>query len=106
MTDLKTARARWSRDQVEESAGQLHLYYELAKSLSPGKQLRLQFAVLTKTKEPAVDLHEVPVDLQQIDRTKRLVERVWRAIEAEHFYPTPTLSMCSGCPFRTPCRSW
>lgn len=106
ITDLKTARSRWSRDQVEESAGQLLLYHELARSLVPGKRLRLQFAVLTKTKQPTIDVHEVPADRRQVDRTKRIVERVWRAIEAEHFYPAPSPMQCPACPFRKPCRDW
>lgn len=106
ITDLKTARSKWSRSQVEESAGQLYLYHELSKSLAPRKRLRLQFAVISKTKSPTVVLHEVPVDLKQIDRTKRIVAQVWRAIEAEHFFPSPSPANCSGCPFRGPCRQW
>lgn len=66
----------------------------------------MQFAVLTKTKQPAIDVHEVPADRRQIDRTKRIVERVWRAIEAEHFYPAPSPMQCPSCPFPKPCRDW
>lgn len=106
VVDLKTARSRWSREQVEESAGQLLLYHELARTLVPRKRLRLRFAVMTKAKRPAIDLHEVPADQRQIDRTKRIVERVWRAIEAGHFYPAPSPTQCPGCPFRVPCRKW
>jgi CRISPR/Cas system-associated exonuclease Cas4 (RecB family) len=103
---LKTARSRWSRGQVEESAGQLLLYHELARGLAPRKTLRLQFAVLTKTKQPTLDMHEVASDRRQIDRMKRIVERVWRAISNRHFYPAPSAANCSGCPFRAPCRGW
>jgi RecB family exonuclease len=106
ITDLKTARSRWSRGQVEESAGQLLLYHELARGLAPRKTLRLRFAVLTKTKQPALDVHEVAADRRQIDRMKRIVERVWRAISARHFYPAPSPANCGGCPFRAPCRAW
>lgn len=106
VTDLKTARSKWSQYQVQESAGQLWLYHELAKTLAPRKRLRLQFAVVAKSKQPAVDLHEVPVDAKQIDRTKRVVERVWRAIDAGIFYPSPSAMQCPTCPFRTPCRAW
>jgi RecB family exonuclease len=106
ITDLKTARSRWSRDQIEDSAGQLLLYQELARGLAPRKRLRLRFAVLTKTKEPAIDVHEVAADRRQIDRTKRIVERVWRAISAGHFYPAPSVTNGAGCPCRGPCRSW
>jgi hypothetical protein len=45
--------------------------------------------VVSKTKAPEAVLHNVPVDLQQIDRTKRVVERVWQAIQAANFYPVP-----------------
>ena len=106
VTDLKTARSRWSAEQVADSGGQLLLYSELVRQLAPRKKLRLQFAVITKAKEPSVDLHEVAADPKQIDRTKRIVERVWRAIEAEHFYPSPSPMQCPTCPFRDQCRAW
>ncbi len=51
VTDLKTSRSRWSGEQVEDQSAQLLLYSELVSRLSPGKRVRLQFAVLTKTKE-------------------------------------------------------
>lgn len=104
--DFKTSRSRWSQDQADESSGQLLLYSELVQKLDPSKTVRLEFAVLTKTKEPAVDVHVVRVDRQRVDRIKRIVERVWRAIEGRLFYPAPSAMNCSGCPFRGPCRAW
>ena len=106
ITDLKTSRSRWTREQAKDASEQLLLYSELVKDLVPGKTLRLRFAVLTKTKEPALDVHDLPVEPQRADRIKRVVERVWRAIEAEHFFPAPSPMNCPGCPFRGPCRSW
>ncbi len=106
VTNLKTSRSKWSREQADDSAGQLLLYHELVLGIAPWKQVRLQFVVLTKTKEPAIDLHEVPADVHRIDRTKRIVARVWRAIEAGHFFPTPSPMNCATCPFREPCRAW
>lgn len=85
MTDLKTARTRWSAEQVHKSAGQLVLYHELAKPIADGRPIRLQFAVVTKTKAPEVIRHEVRADPQQIQRVKRIVECVWRAIESGIF---------------------
>jgi RecB family exonuclease len=102
ITDLKTSRARWSREQAEDASEQLLLYSELVKDFVPGKSIKLRFAVLTKTKQPALDLHEFRVEAQRVDRVKR----VWRAIEAEHFYPTPSPMQCPECPFRAPCRVW
>ena len=106
VTDFKTSRSRWNEDKVDESAEQLLLYSELARELAPGKELRLEFLVIAKTKNVAIDRHEVEYDPQRVERTKRVVERVWRAIEAGHFYPAPSLLNCSGCPYREPCRTW
>ena len=41
-----------------------------------------------------------------VARTKRVVENVWRAIEAEHFYPAPSAMSCPSCPCREQCRTW
>jgi len=106
VADVKTSRSRWSREQVEDSLEQLLLYSELVQAFVPGKTLRLQFIVLTKTKEPAVDVHDSAVEPHRVARTKRVVEQVWRAIEAGHFYPTPSALQCPTCPFRKQCRDW
>lgn len=84
----------------------LLLYNELVKHWLPGKQLRLRFVVLTKTKEPVIDVHEPPAEPHRVDRTKWVVERVWRAIEAGAFYPAPSAMQCPGCLYREPCRAW
>ncbi len=106
LTDLKTARSRWSSEQVQDSAGQLLLYHELAKPIADGRPIKLAFAVITKTKTPEVFRHEVRADPHQIDRTKRIVERVWHAIEAGIFFPSPSAMQCPSCPFREACRQW
>lgn len=106
VTDLKTSRSRWSAEQVADSGGQLLLYSELVRPLAPQKKLRLQFAVITKAKQPSVDLHEVVADRRQIDRTKRIAERVWTAVQSGTFYPAPSPMQCPTCPFREPCRAW
>ncbi len=46
----------------------------------------MQFAVATKLKNPEVHLYQVDADPQQIDRTKRIVERVCKGIERQIFY--------------------
>ena len=106
ITDLKTARSRWSAEQVRESGGQLLLYHELAQPMAEGRPIRLQFAVATKLKNPDVQMYEVEADPQQIGRTKRIVERVWEGIERQIFYPAPSAMQCPGCPYRDECRRW
>src|SRR5262249_21407601 len=106
VTDFKTARAQWTEAQVQESASQLLLYSELAKPLADGKPLRLAFAVLPKTKQPELAIHPVALDVHQLKRTKKIVERIWLAIQAGHFYPAPSALNCATCPYRRPCRDW
>jgi putative RecB family exonuclease len=106
LTDWKTSRARWSEYQVEDAAEQLLLYAELARDFAPRKPVHIELVILTKTKVAAIDRHPLPVDDRRLARTRRLVGRVWRAIQAEHFYPAPSPLTCGGCPFREPCRQW
>ena len=95
-----------SSEQVDQATEQLLLYSELVGDFAPGKPIRIEFAVFTKTKEVAIQRHTALVQSQHVSRMKRIVERVWRAIEAEHFYPAPSQMACGGCPFREPCRTW
>jgi len=86
--DFKSTRSSWSEDQVTDAAGQLLLYRKLAKPMADGKP------------------HDVPVNSHQVERTKRIVERVWRSIQAGHFFPAPSPLNCHSCPYRSPCRAW
>jgi len=106
VTDFKTSRGQWSLNRVDDAAPQLLLYSELVRPLSDGKPVRLAFGVLTKTKVPAVDLHPVVLSQARVQRTKRIVEHIWRAIQAGHFYPAPSAMNCSTCPYRKACRAW
>ena len=78
----------------------------LARSIAEGWPIRLQFIVVTKAKTPEVLRYEVPADPRWIERTKRFVENVWRAIDAGCFFPAPSAMRCPGCPYRDPCRCW
>jgi putative RecB family exonuclease len=104
--DWKTSRARWSAEQVEEASDQLLCYSSLAREFAPGKPIRLEFSVLTKTKDVVAERHVISADPGRIARVRRIVERVWQAIQDGHFYPSPSPMNCAGCPFREPCRNW
>ena len=106
VSDFKTARCTWNDLKVEDLAPQLLLYSELVKPLADGRPIKLEFAVLTKTKVPELTIHEVPNDPRQVLRTKKIVERVWQAIQTGAFYPNPGPLTCGTCPFRQPCREW
>lgn len=104
--DFKTSRNRWAEGQAESQAEQLLLYSELARELLPGKSLRLEYAVFSKTKTPSIERHPVLHDPYRIARTKRVFERVWHAIESEVFYPAPSAMNCPSCAYRSECDAW
>lgn len=106
VTDLKTSRSRWSATQAEQSSDQLLLYGELASQLAPEKPLHLNFAVITKAQTPSVEVHSAVASARRVARPKRTVQVVWEAIDAEHFYPSPSAMNCGGCPYRKHCREW
>ena len=104
--DFKTARTRWSAEQVEDAGEQLMLYSCLVGRLIPDKPVRLEYAVITKAKSPVVERYPVAGDRHRIDRTRRILRSVWRAIQAGDFFPTPSPLNCPACPFREACRAW
>jgi putative RecB family exonuclease len=106
LTDFRTSRSAWNVDRVEEAAPELLIYHELVKLLAGGRPVRIEFAVVTKTKFPVLTRHEVQIDAHQVERAKVLVQRIWRGIEACYFYPVPSPLNCTHCPFRDPCRDW
>jgi len=106
VSDFKTARCSWSDDKVDDIAPQLLLYSELVKPIADGRPVKLSFAVLTKTKLPVLTVHEVPLDHQQVERTKRTVQHIWQAIQSGNFYPNPSPLNCGSCSYREPCRRW
>lgn len=104
--DFKTARSAWSSEQAEESAEQLLLYGDLVRRLVPGKALRLRFAVITKTKDPKLQILDAEFDAERLERTKGVFKAVWSAVQAGHFYPSPSPMSCSGCGYRSHCTAW
>jgi putative RecB family exonuclease len=106
LTDFKTSRGKWSTEQAEDASEQLVLYSKLAGELAPGKKLVTRFLVLTKTKEPVVEEHLGEVRPDRVARTLTSVERVWRAIASENFYPAPSVVGCASCGYRQACEGW
>ena len=105
VTDFKTARSRWSAGDVNAAEGQLVLYHELIQQLTD-KPIRLQFAVITKTKQPDIDLQPVTPDPLRIERIRQLIRRVWTGIQSGNFYPVPNAMNCPSCGYRDRCARW
>ena len=106
LTDFKTSRSRWSANQAQSQAEQLLLYADLAGRVLDGKQIKLQFAVVTKAKTPVIEVHEVEFDETKLNRTKRVFEKAWSAIQDGHFYPAPSPMNCFSCGYKTACQAW
>jgi len=106
LTDFKTSRSRWTGEQAQNSAEQLLLYADLAGRVLDGKQIKLQFAVVTKSKTPVLEVHEVEFDSARLDRTKAIFSRVWDAIKSGNVYPVPSQMNCHSCGYKTACQAW
>lgn len=104
--DFKTSRSSWSDQQAEDQSEQLLLYADLVRKLVPGKDLKLRYVVLTKAKDPKLQVLNASFDEAKLDRTKRVFENVWSAIESGHFYPSPSPMQCPGCGYRNQCAAW
>ena len=107
--DFKTSRSRWTEAKIQEAAPQMLLYAALvrplAQELGVGEVL-LEWSVITKARQPAVEIHTLTPQPKQIARTKAVVQRVWDAIKAGHFYPSPSAMGCATCPYAKPCKQW
>jgi len=109
ITDFKTSRSSWNAENVRQAAPQQLLYTELVQPLAEAfgdRPIRVEWIVLTKTKQPKVERHELTPDAAQVKWTKQMVRRVWQAIADRHFYPSPSAMNCSTCPYQTACREW
>ena len=109
IVDFKTSRSRWNTAKVEEAAPQMLLYAELARPLAQElgvEEVRLEWIVITKAKQPAVEIHTLTPTPTQIVRTKAVVRRVWEGIKGGHFFPSPSSMACSSCPFSKACGEW
>ena len=105
VTDFKTARSRWSPGDVNAAEGQLIVYHELVQQFAD-KPIKLQFAVIIKTKQPEVEIQPVPADPLRIERIRQLIRRVWAGIQTGVFYPVPNAMNCPTCGYRDRCARW
>lgn len=103
LTDFKTSRSRWNEFQVSESAPQLWLYRELARSLAGLRPVTLAFAVVTKARSPRCDSHPVAASDAGKEAVRALIEQTWRAIERGEFPARPSYRHCPRCPYRAQC---
>ena len=109
IVDFKTARGRWNETNITEALPQMLLYSELVRPLARAcgdVPIRLEWIVATKTQKPVVELHTACPKPYLVARTRNTVQRVWQAIRAGHFFPSPSPMGCAACPYANACRQW
>lgn len=108
ITDYKTSRSLWEPEQAREQSVQLMLYAEGCEAIARdlGAQIKLQFVVVTKTKEPKIAVIPVRLDPASIRRTKRVLKSIFDAMMTGVTYPAPSPMSCGSCGYRSRCEHW
>ena len=91
---------------ANDNSEQLLLYADLAGRVLDGRKIRLQYAVVSKTKQPVLEIHKVEFDPERLKRTKAVFREVWNAISTGAIYPAPSQMNCYSCGYKTACREW
>jgi len=108
VTDFKTARSMWADETAEDRGEQLILYAQgcepIARELDA--KVKLQFVIITKTKEPKVEAIPISIDPNRMDRSKRIITQVFTAMQTGITYPVPSPMNCATCPFKKRCEAW
>jgi putative RecB family exonuclease len=88
VVDHKTASRAYTDQQVDGDL-QMLIYAAAVKQLDvvEGRDVLLRLDVLLKSKQPQVLRYCLARDDRDIARLYEIVDRIWRAIEAEAFYP-------------------
>jgi CRISPR/Cas system-associated exonuclease Cas4 (RecB family) len=102
--ELKTARSHYRQGDVDSALQ--GTCYALAVEQTLGVRPRVEYAVLTRTTPPTLQVLHTTRRPEQMTRLADLVEVVLKAVEAEVIYPIESPANCSGCPFRSECRDW
>ena len=108
ITDYKSARSMWSPAVAVEKAEQLVLYGHAAAPLARdlGATIRLQFVVITKTKEPKIEALSVETNPDRVERSIAIIRQVFRSMRSGAVYPAPSPVSCGCCSYKGRCEGW
>jgi len=116
LIDFKTARSKWSEEQLKQSRDQLALYDNLARQRFAEQHFEQQFIVLTKQKKPQVQVltpgsapgcapdssdSNTPGDATV--HLTQLIQPIWHAMQQGVDYANPSPMNCAGCGFKDRC---
>lgn len=107
VSDLKTSKCRWSETKTRESMPQLALYSVGARRIASElglRKVRGRFVVLTKGKQPVVQVIEPNIRPADVQRLEDLIYETAAAVRAEVF-PRREGWQCAPCycPFTERC---
>ena len=106
ITDLKSSRSKWGDDKARENLPQLVLYaHAVLGQLEDlgAKRVVLRFVVVTKGKNPVVQVLSPAVSHEDSTRVKQLVSDCWQAISTATAFHRREGWQCKQCPFRKRC---
>ena len=106
ITDFKTASKAYSRDDVDKSL-QLTIYYLAAKMNGfANREILLRFDCLIKTKKPKFEQYYTSRNEEDIQRTSKKIQQVWKGIKKNVFIPNDTSWKCGYCSYKKQCNAW
>lgn len=98
----KTAARRWSEDQVRHDL-QGATYAHAMEALGHELPITIRYQILTKTKEPVLQIAEAVKTECEVEDARRTIAGVLRAVDARIFYPLRGWQ-CDGCGWALTCR--
>ncbi len=105
VVDLKTATKKPSKGNIQSNL-QLTAYSLGASGLGfDPEDLNLRLDVLVKTANPDLVRYETRRTEEDRKRFIKLVQQVWKGIEAEVWFPKQDWH-CQQCAFSAPCADW
>jgi len=105
ITEYKTSGKSYSKNQIDHNE-QVTLYHLAMQRLYPDREIINKIDCLIKTKIPKCEQYYTYRDQEDHRRLMNIIDQVIRGIEAEVFIPNTNSWRCSGCEFKSACKSW
>lgn len=93
--DFKTAGRMWPADKAGKELQPLFYLAALDQLGEHSHGYKFRHVVVTKTKNPRIEIFENQRSKEEIEFLEMIVRRVWSGISAGVFIPNPTSFMCS-----------
>lgn len=102
--EFKTSGRAYSMGDVESSLQPTCYVHAVREAF--GKDARVEYTVLVKTKTPKIQRIQTARYAEDCGRLGDMVQTIQRAVDFNIFYPVESSMNCATCPFRQPCREW